>query len=167
MGDREGPEANLAAVTLDVSASTQGSYLLLADAQAPAWWEGWGGGVTRSAARSNRLGSYGLGNATVYSADSETAGRQYFYKVSRTSQRARATLQRRLVGPLRLLAGAELAHTDFRELPGETIFARDRASGAVDSRTVPFTDKIVRAGVVVDLRANEIDPHRGFLAEAL
>jgi outer membrane protein assembly factor BamA len=154
-------------VTLDVSASTKGSYLLLADAQAPAWWEGWRVGLTLSAARSNRLGYYGLGNATVYSADSETAGRPYFYKVSRTSQTARATLQRRLVGPLRLLAGAELAHTDFRELPGETIFARDRASGAVDSRSVPFTDKIVRAGVVVDLRDNEIDPHRGLLAEAL
>ncbi|OLC02999.1 MAG: hypothetical protein AUH46_06070 [Gemmatimonadetes bacterium 13_1_40CM_70_15] len=167
IGYLERPEPNRAAATLEVSASTQGSYLILADAQAPAWWEGWRAALTFSAARSNRLGYYGLGNATVYFADSVTAARPYFYKVSRTSQTARTTVQRRLVGPLRLLVGAEFQRTDFRELPGESIFGRDHATGVVDSSTVPFTDKVVRAGVVVDLRDNEIDPHRAVFAEAL
>ena len=167
IGFAERPEPNSAALTLDASASTQGSYAIVADAQAPAWWTGWRAAFTLAAARANRLGYYGLGNATVYSADSVMPGRPYFYKVSRTTSTARLTVQRRVVGPLRLLAGAALQHTDYRELPGESMFARDHASGAVDSSTVPFTDKVVRAGVVMDMRDNEVDPHRGVFAEAL
>lgn len=167
IGFAERPEPNSAAVTLDASASTHGSYAVVADAQAPAWWQGWRAALTLTAARANRLGYYGLGNATAYAADSVTPGRPYFYRVSRTTGTARLTVQRQVVGPLRLLAGAALQHTDYRNLPGESIFARDRASGAVDSSTVPFDDTQVRAGVVLDTRDNEIDPHRGVFAEAL
>lgn len=167
IGYVERPEASLASVALDVSASTQGSYLLIADAEAPGWWDGWRVAVTASAARANRLGYYGVGNDTRYAADSVTATRPYFYQVSRTTQALRATVQRRVVGPLRVLAGATVQHTDFRDLPGESVFARDRASGAVDSATVPFSDRVVRAGVVLDFRDNELDPHRGVFAEAL
>jgi outer membrane protein assembly factor BamA len=167
IGYVERPEASLASIALDASASTQGSYLLMADAEAPAWWEGWRVALTLSAARANRLGYYGVGNETRYAADSVTAARPYFYQVSRTTQTARATLQRRVVGPLRILAGVTLQHTDFRELPGESVFARDLASGAVDSGQVPFSDRVVRAGVVIDFRDNELDPHRGVFAEAL
>src|SRR5207302_4103469 len=167
LGFAQRPEPNYAVVALDASASTQGSYQLLADAEAPAWWEGWRAALTLSATRANRLGYFGLGNGTVYSPDSVTAARPYFYKVSRSTQTLRATIQRRLLGPVRLLAGATLQHTDFRDLPGESMFARDRATGAVDSSTVPFTDKAVRVGVVLDTRDNEVDPHRGVFAEAL
>jgi len=167
IGFAERPEPHSAALTLDAAASTQGSYAVVADAQAPAWWEGWRAALTLSATRANRLGYYGLGNATLNSADSVTPGRPYFYRVSRTTRTARLTAQRRVVGPLRLLAGAALQHSDFRNLPGESMFARDRASGAVDSSTVPFDDRQVRAGVVLDLRDNEVDPHRGVFAEAL
>src|SRR5713101_8355416 len=105
IGFAERPEPNSAAVTLDASASTQGSYAVVADAQAPAWWKGWRAALTLTAARANRLGYYGLGNATVYSADSVTPGRPYLYRVSRTTGTARLTVQRQVVGPLRLLAG--------------------------------------------------------------
>ena len=125
---------NYAGVSLDAAASTQGSYLIVADAQAPALWEGWRAGLTLTAARANRLGYYGLGNATLYSADSATANQPYFYRVSRTVQSLRATVQRRVVGPVRVLAGAILAHTDYRALPGPSLFQRDLGSSAIAPR---------------------------------
>src|SRR2546427_1974145 len=72
IGYLERPEPNRAAATLEVSASTQGSYLILADAQAPAWWEGWRAAPTFRAPRLHPRGYYGLGNPTRYFADSVT-----------------------------------------------------------------------------------------------
>ena len=167
VGAVERPEPNLAVVNFDAGASTQGSYSLVVDAQAPAWWEGWRVGLTISAARDNRLGYYGLGNDTQYSPDSVATVSAYFYRVSRTRAAARATLQRRVVGPVRVLAGVTLERTDFRTLPGPSVFARDLAAGTVDPVTVPFTDKVVRAGVVFDTRDHEIDPHAGLFVEVL
>src|SRR6185295_1792974 len=80
---------------------------------------------------------------------------------------ARATVQRRLIGPLRILAGASIDHSDFRALPGRSVFRDDLAGGVVDPGTIPLTDKVVRAGVVLDTRDHEIDPHRGVAAEVL
>jgi len=80
---------------------------------------------------------------------------------------ARATVQRRLVGPIRVVAGGALARTNFRALPGASVFRQDLAAGTVDTSTVPFTDKVVRAGVVLDTRDNELDPQAGTFVEIL
>jgi outer membrane protein assembly factor BamA len=167
IGFSDRPEPNFANVRLDAAASTQGSYLVLLDAQAPAYWDGWRLGLSLSAARANRLGYYGQGNGSTYDADSVTPTSPYFYQVSRATRTARLTVQRRIVGPLRALAGATLEHTDFRELPGQSRFRRDHAAGVVDSAQVPFGDRVARAGLVFDWRDQEIDPHRGVFAEAL
>jgi len=167
MGLTARPEPNYANLHLDAAASTQGSYVLLADAQAPAYWDGWRLGLTVTVARANRLGYYGLGNDAPYDPANVTTTSPYFYRVSRTSTVARLTAQRRIAGPLRVLAGAGLERTDFRELPGGGQFRSDHASGVVDSGQVPFNDRVVRGGVVVDWRDQEIDPHRGVFAEAL
>jgi outer membrane protein assembly factor BamA len=167
IGVVERPEPYAASVSLDGGASSQGSFILQADAQAPAYWDGWRVALTLTFERANRLGYYGLGNASAYDADSITAARPYFYQVSRTNRAARLTVQRRIVGPLRALAGATASHTDFRPLPGETVFARDVAAGAVNPATVPFGDMGVRAGLVLDTRDNETDPHSGVVVEAL
>lgn len=161
------PEPWRASAAITGGMSTEGSYYLQADAQAPAWWDGWRLGLTLSAVRFNRLGYYGIGNDTRFDEDSAGAGRSYFYKVSRETQDARLTVERRLVGPLRILGGALVQHSDFRGLPGETVFERDLASGIVDPATVPFTDVAFRGGVVLDIRDHEIDPHRGVVLEAL
>ena len=147
--------------------STEGSYRVAADLQAPAWWDGWRAALTLSAVRNNRLGYYGIGNDTRYSRDSVTTVGAYFYRMSRTRLMARATLQRRLIGPVRLLAGGTLARIDFRALPSPSVFAKDLSSGVVDPATVPFSDHVVRAGVVIDNRDNETDPHSGALLELL
>lgn len=167
MGFTERPEPNFASIKFDAAASTQGSYLLSVDAAAPAYWDGWRIALTLSAARANRLGYYGQGNNSPYDADSVTAARPYFYKVGRTTQTARLTVQRRVAGPVRVLAGASIDHTDFRELPGESQFQRDRGAGTVGPGEAPFSDRVVRGGVIVDWRDQEIDPHRGVFVEGL
>jgi len=162
---RERPEPNRAAITLGGGASTQGSYLVELDAQAPALWDGWRVGLTLDAMRANRLGYFGIGNDTRYDTDSVTPASPYFYRVSRTSLLARLTIQRRVVGPLRALAGGTLEHTSFRVLPGDGLFPRDRAAGRADSS--PFDNAALRVGFVIDTRDNELDPHAGLLAEGL
>jgi len=165
IGFRERSEPFRAAITLSGGASTKGSYLIELDAQAPALWDGWRIGLTLDALRANRLGYFGSGNDTAFDPDSATAANPFFYKVSRSSQLARLQLQRRLVGPLRVLVGGTLEHTSFRVLPGGGLFARDRATGAADS--VPFNDAALRVGLVADSRDNELDPHAGLFAELL
>ena len=167
VGFAEGPEPYRAALRLEAAASTAGSWRAVADAQAPAWWAGWRVAVTVSAGRDNRLGFYGLGNETPYAPDSVRLAGAYFYRVSRSHAAARATVQRRIAGPLRALAGLTVARTDFRALPGPSVFRRSLATGAVDSTTIPFTDVAVRTGVVLDTRDHELDPHAGVLLEAL
>lgn len=162
----ERPEPHFGIVRFDASASTQGSYLVTADAQAPALWDGWRVGLTLTAARANRLGYYGQGNDTPFDSDSINPGSPYFYRVSRTTRGMRLSVQRQIVGPLRLFAGGTLERTDFRELPGDSWFRRDRVAGTVRPDEVPFNDRVVRGGVVFDSRDQEIDPHRGLFAEA-
>jgi len=167
LGFIERPEASRASLSLDAGASTEGSYAIALDAHAPAWWEGWRARGTLGAARDNRLGYYGLGNDTRYSPDSVALLGAYYYRTSRTRLTARATLERRVIGPLRLLVGGALVRTDFRALPGPSVFRADLAAGRVDSGTVPFTDHVVRAGLVLDTRESELDPHSGVLVEVL
>ena len=160
IGFADRPEPNFARIALDGGASTQGSHIFILDAQAPAYWEGWRLGLTLSLTRANRLGYYGQGNNTVYDRDStDGPGRSYFYRVSRSNRSARVTIQRKVAGPLRVLAGGSLEHIAFRALPGTTLYERD-SSG-------PFNDQVARAGIIVDLRDLEVDPHRGVLAEVL
>lgn len=161
------PEPNGAGVNVDAGGSTQGSYFFTIDAQAPAYWEGWRAGLTLSAVRENRLGFYGFGNASGNAADSVSPTSPYFAKVSRTRQIARLTVQRRLAWHFRALIGGQIEHSDFRALPGASIFAENIASGAIDSTKIPFTDPSVRAGLVFDTRDVESVPESGVLLEAL
>jgi len=160
MGFTDRPEPNFGRIALDAGASTQGSYAFIADAQAPAYWDGWRFGLTLSLTRANRLGYYGQGNSTTFDRDSTTGpGRSYFYRVSRANRAARVTVQRKIVGPLRVLVGGSLEHTAFRALPGVSRYERDS--------TGPFSDRVARVGIVLDTRDVEMDPHRGVFAEAL
>jgi len=166
MGFADRPEPNFGRIALDVGASTQGSYALILDGQAPAYWDGWRVGLTLSLIRTNRFGYYGLGNTTHFDPDS-AEGRSFFYRVSRNTWGGRLTVQRQIVGPLRVLLGGSAEHSDFRELPGGSVFQRDRAAGTITPDDMRFNDAVGRAGIVLDLRDLEVDPHRGVFAEAL
>lgn len=160
MGFVDRPEPSFARVAFDAGASTQGSHAFILDAQAPAYWEGWRLGLTLSLTRANRLGYFGQGNNTVYDRDSTAGpGRAYFYRVSRANRSARLTIQRKIAGPLRVLVGGTLERTAFRTLPGVNMYQRDSVG--------PFSDRVARAGLVLDTRDVEMDPHRGIFAEAL
>ncbi len=167
LGFVERPEPDRASLNLDVGGSTQGSFGFVADARAPAWWDGWRAALTVGIRRDNRLGYYGLGNDTRYSVDSVNTVGVYFYRVSRKRLFARASVQRRVLGPFRVLVGGSVTRTDFRTLPGPSVFRSDLAAGRVDPGTVPFTDKVARVGVVLDTRESEVDPHAGIFVEAL
>lgn len=168
MGFADRPEPNFGRIALDVGASTQGSYAFILDGQAPAYWDGWRLGLTLSLTRANRLGYFGQGNDTHYDSDSSSgAGRSYFYRVSRRTRGARVTVQRKVVGPLRVLVGGTFEHTDFRGLPGETVYQRDRIAGTIRPEDDPFNDAVGRVGLVFDTRDLEVDPHKGVFAEAL
>lgn len=166
MGFADRPEPSFGRIALDVGASTQGSYAFILDGQAPAYWDGWRLGLTLSLTRANRLGYFGQGNGTHYDRDS-TSGRSYFYRVSRRTHGARLTVQRQVAGPVRVLVGGTFEHTDFRELPGESVFQRDRIAGTIRPDELPFNDAVGRAGVIFDTRDLEVDPHKGVFAEAL
>jgi outer membrane protein assembly factor BamA len=51
--------------------------------------------------------------------------------------------------------------------PNSIASTGDSITRAFNTGTIPFTDRVVRAGLVLDTRDNEIDPHRGIAAEAL
>jgi outer membrane protein assembly factor BamA len=160
MGFADRPEPNFGRIALDVGGSTQGSHAIIVDAQAPAYWDGWRVGLTLTLARANRLGYFGQGNNTVYDRDSIGGpGHSYFYRVSRSNRSARLTVQRKIAGPVRVLVGGSLEHTAFRVLPGVNLYQRDS--------TGPFNDRVARAGLILDTRDLEVDPHRGLFAEVL
>ena len=167
LGVVERPELSRVSLNLDGGASTRGSSALVLDAWAPAWWDAWRARATLGVVRQNHLGYYGLGNDTHYVLDSVSLAGASFYRLSRTRLTARITLQRRVIGPVRVLVGVALVHTDFRTLAGRSVFSADLAAGRVDSGAVPFTDHVGRLGVVVDTRESEVDPHGGIFLEAL
>ena len=167
VGFEERPERFLASVGITASMSTEGSYSALLEAAAPAWWDGWRLSFVAGAVRANRLGYYGLGNATPFDEDSVNSTNPYFYAVSRSTQQARATVQRRVAGPLRALAGVVLEHSAYRGLPGATVFEQELTSGALDSTQSDVTDFVGRLGLVFDTRDNERDPHSGVFVETL
>ena len=166
LGAVERPEPYFGRIAFDGAASTEGSYSVVANAQLPAYWDGWRVGLAVFGIRSNRLGYYGQGNNTTFDKDS-TAGRSHYYEVSRSTGSARLTIQRRIAGRLRALVGGTWEHTNFQELPGASVFQQDVASGTISLAEVPFTDYVVRAGLVFDWRDLERDPHQGLFAEAL
>ena len=161
------PERFRASVGITGSMSAEGSYSVVLEAAAPALWDGWRLSLVAGAVRANRLGYYGLGNTTLFDEDSVTSPNPYFYAVSRSTQQLRATVQRRVIGPLRALAGVVLEHSKYRGLPGATVFEQELTSGGLDSSQAEVSDIAARLGLVFDTRDSERDPHRGVLVEGL
>src|SRR2546430_8428929 len=54
LGFIERPEPSRASLSVDAGAGTKGSWALVMDAQAPAWWQGWRARGTLAAVRDNR-----------------------------------------------------------------------------------------------------------------
>jgi outer membrane protein assembly factor BamA len=110
---------------------------------------------------------YGVGNATAYDPQLESAPNSYFYRFGRARLRASTDFQRhigRSSGRLLLGAGASRSTFDITPYDSGTTLLASQTSGL----TPPATrTNYLRAGLLWDTRDQEIGPHRGTWAEAI
>lgn len=161
------PPPYLALLSLDGSASTAGSWQVTLRGHFPALIEGWRLTSSLEFERRARARYFGLGNATTWNRDSATAAQPHFYDADARSILWRTSVQRRLAGPLRALAGFHLERWRFDTLDGPSRLATDARSGAAQQVGTAVVDGALRFGLVFDTRDDEIGPRRGILAEAI
>lgn len=161
------PPPYRAALTLNGEISTSGSKSLRLDARLPQAADGWRFVISLAGQRSARERYFGIGNQSVYDSANETDAQPHFYRSDRIRLYARGEVQRRIVGPVRLLAGFHAERWKVDTLPGPSQLAIDRNAGAVPS-IGRYTGEIsVRIGLVVDTRDNEVAPSRGVLVQGI
>lgn len=110
---------------------------------------------------------YGVGNATSYDPQLESAPNSYFYRFGRARLRASTDFQRhigRSSGRLLLGAGASRSTFDITPYDSGTTLLASQTGGLTPTAT--RTDYL-RAGLLWDTRDQEIGPHRGTWAEAI
>lgn len=161
------PPPYRASIALQGQASTSGSRSLILEVRAPHYVEGWrfvGAVGVRRHARDNY---FGIGNDTELDNDNVTGAQPHFYQALHQRLFGRVDVQRRIVGPLRLLAGVQVERWKIRRLDGPSVLALDAARGADPTIGVPTTDATARVGVVLDTRDDEVAPAQGVLVEAI
>jgi len=152
--------------SLDGQISTSGSRFLALDTWLPGMADDWRFHLTLALKHWMREPYFGLGNAT--SLDSTgVAGRDRYYRIERVRNYARGDVQRRLVGPLRLLVGFHWEHWFLDTLQAESQLAADLSAGAVSRVGVGTNDVSARVGLVFDTRDREAATQRGVLVEAI
>jgi hypothetical protein len=148
---------------LDLQASTSGSRYAEFDAWAPALADGWRFHATLAAEHWRREPYYGLGNASR--TDSPLADSfEHYYQAEHVRNYFRGDVQRRIVGPLRVLAVCHAEHGLLGTLQPVSRVAVDYGGRGVG---VPTDDISLRAGLVFDTRDREASPQRGLLLEAI
>lgn len=163
----DAPEPYRAMVSLDGHVSTSGSKRLELAFRAPRWVDGWRYVVTLEGRRDARERYFGIGNASVYDTANETDAALHFYRSDNTRWIARGEVQRRLIGPLRLLAGLHIERWRIDTLSGPSQLAQDLAAGADPFIAQGAADASARIGLVFDTRNDEPAPGRGVLIEAI
>ena len=160
------PQINAAELRVRALVSTNAYYGAAIRLEAPAWLDGWRFLAIAGALRETRFGYYGVGNDTPYDDDIRQANSR-FNDTERTGYVGRADLQRRIIGPLRGLAGVLLRRVEFGQLDTLTLFNIQVADGTISSDQLSSTRVAARLGLVLDTRDSELDPRRGVLAEAI
>ncbi len=165
--DWDAPQPYRAMVSLDGHVSTSGSKRLELAFRAPKWAEGWRYVVTLEGRRDAREPYFGIGNGSVYDEANETDAAPYFYRSDHTRWIVRGEVQRRLVGPLRVLAGLHLERWRIDTLDGPSQLGQDLVAGVDPSIARGTTDAAARIGLVFDTRNDEPAPTRGVVIEAI
>lgn len=151
---------------LDAQYSTSGSRFVSLDSWAPALWDGWRFHLTLALKHWRREPYFGLGNATT--ADSgDIGGRDRYYRIARVRNYARGDVQRRVVGPFRVLLGFHLEHWFLDTLRTESVLGAEWGAGGLDRIGIGTTDASIRVGLVLDTRDREAATQRGVLVEAI
>lgn len=155
-----------ASLAFDVLATTNGSHGAALVFSAPGLSDGWRFAAEASAWRWARDPYHGLGNASRFD-KANRIGAPRFYRAQHDRFRLRGEAQRRLVGPLRFLAGFGIDRARLAPLAGPSVLASDIRAGQDPTLGSFATDAGVRVGLVVDTRNDEAAPERGLLAEAI
>jgi len=152
--------------SLDGQVSTSGSRFLALDAWAPALADGWRFHLTLALKHWMREPYFGLGNGTTTDAG-DIGGRDRYYRIERVRNYARGDVQRRIIGPVRLLVGFHWEHWFLDTLRTESALGAEIAAGGLDRIGIGTADVSARVGLVVDTRDREAATRRGILVEAI
>lgn len=151
---------------LNGQVSTSGSRYLALDAWAPALVDGWRFRLTLALKHWMREPYFGLGNATTPDSG-DIGGRDLYYRVERVRNYARGDIQRRIIGPVRLLVGFHWEHWFLDTLATRSALGAELAAGGLDRIGVGTSDVSARIGLVLDTRDREAATQRGVLIEAI
>jgi len=158
--NRRPPPVSLA-FGFDGRIATSGTRGLLFSYEAGGAWKNWRLLAVAGAERLNRVPFYGTGNnATI---DDSLPTVFYRYQLLRTT--LLATVQRRVAGHVRALAGAQWRHYRARALPDSSLFGDLAAAGLAD--TLGKSNVELRAGLMFDTRNEEASPTRGVFLETM
>ena len=149
------------ALSLDGQIATSGSRFLKLQANAPGLANGWRFSARLTARRRAKDNYFGLGNSTVFEPDSVTDAQPNFYRAIRTQYTLRAEVQRRLVGPLRALAGLKAERWKISPPDRPSLIAKDLANGVDPTIDVGTDDVSLRIGLVFDTRDDQVAPNSG------
>jgi outer membrane protein assembly factor BamA len=161
-GPNRRPPAVSKALSLDTRIATSGTRGAYLTYDAPGWWRDWRVLGQLGTERLQRAPFYGAGNSSSV-ADS-LATRYYRYSLLRTT--VMATVQRRLLGPLRLHTAIAWRHYHARPLNTASAFGTFVAAGAATD-SMPFSVLELRGGLLYDTRDFENTPTRGVFLEAM
>ena len=159
-GNRRPPPVSLA-FGFDGRIATSGTRGLLFSYDAAGIWKHWRLLAVAGAERLNRVPFYGTGNNTAINDALPTEF--YRYQLLRTT--LLATVQRRVIGHVRALAGAQFRHYRARPLPDSSLFGDLALAGLAD--TLGTSNLEVRAGLMFDTRDEEASPTRGVFLETM
>lgn len=152
---------------LDGQISTSGSKRLALELWFPQMADGWRFVLTLAGERWARQNYFGIGNDTDGEVDSLRDRYEHFYRADVRRLYARGEIQRRIVGPVRVLGGFHLEGWRVDTLDGTTLLGRDALAGVDPTIGASVFDASLRVGLVVDLRDDEVAPRRGALLEAI
>jgi hypothetical protein len=154
------------ATALNGQVSTSGSRSLALDAWAPALADGWRFRLTLALKHWMREPYFGLGNATAPDSG-DIGGSDLYYRVERVRNYARGDIQRRIIGPVRLLVGFHWEHWFLDTLATRSALGAELAAGGLDRIGVGTSDVSARIGLVLDTRDREAATQQGILVEAI
>jgi outer membrane protein assembly factor BamA len=152
--------------SLDGQVSTTGSRYLELDAWAPALVDGWRFHLTLALSHWMREPYFGLGNATSSDAD-DAIGEGRYYRIERVRNYVRGDVQRRIIGPVRVLLGFHWEHWYLDTLQTVSALGAELEAGGPARIGIGTNDVSGRVGLVVDTRNREAAPQRGVLLEAI
>lgn len=165
--DWDSPPPFRGSVAFDGQVSTSGSRRVGLDVWLPQIADGWRFGASLVAERRARENYFGIGNDTPGEVDSLKDGRPQFFRSDNRRLYLRGEVQRRVVGPIRILGGFHLEGWRVDTLSGPTLLSANAAAGVDPTIGANVFDASVRIGLVVDLRDDEVAPRRGALLEII